>query len=134
MESGMAIDDASLPLPHVKKASIRLDSEFIPYVPGGGTHRAVQGVYAMAPKAAAGKKLAATEKALPEKAPAEKKLSKDASAAGVDKKKKRHKESVETYKIYIFKVFLPSEIQPAVRLVLPGELGKHAVRLVLPSA
>nr|GFA19691.1 histone H2B [Tanacetum cinerariifolium] len=107
-----------------------------------------------------------------EKAPkpkAEKKLpAKDTSA---DKKKKRHKKSVETYKIYIFKVLkqvhpdigisskamgimnsfihdifeklaaessklvrynkkntLSSrEIQTAVRLVLPGELAKHAV-------
>ncbi|GKA91594.1 histone H2B.3-like protein, partial [Tanacetum coccineum] len=93
--------------------------------------------------------------------------SKDAA----DKKKKRHKKSVETYKIYIFKVLkqvhpdigisskamgimnsfindifeklaaessklvrynkkntLSSrEIQTAVRLVLPGELAKHAV-------
>ncbi|KAI3517184.1 hypothetical protein L2E82_07581 [Cichorium intybus] len=129
----------------------------------------------MAPKAAAGKKPA--EKAPAEKAPAEKKpkaekkLPKDASAAGADKKKKRHKKNVETYKIYIFKVLkqvhpdigisskamgimnsfindifeklaqeasklarynkkntLSSrEIQTAVRLVLPGELAKHAV-------
>ena len=63
----------------------------------------------MAPKAAAGKKPVA-EKAPAEKAPAEKKpkaekkLPKDASAAGADKKKKKHKKSVETYKIYIFKV------------------------------
>ncbi|KAK1419662.1 hypothetical protein QVD17_28906 [Tagetes erecta] len=103
------------------------------------------------------------------KAKAEKKVPKDASAT--DKKKKRHKKSVETYKIYIFKVLkqvhpdigisskamgimnsfindifeklaqeasrlarynkkntLSSrEIQTAVRLVLPGELAKHAV-------
>ncbi|KAK1416597.1 hypothetical protein QVD17_32388 [Tagetes erecta] len=124
----------------------------------------------MAPtKATAGKKPVA-EKAPAEKKPkAEKKLPKDASAT--DKKKKKHKKSVETYKIYIFKVLkqvhpdigisskamgimnsfindifeklaqeasrlarynkkntLSSrEIQTAVRLVLPGELAKHAV-------
>nr|XP_043614827.1 histone H2B.5-like [Erigeron canadensis]XP_043618539.1 histone H2B.5-like [Erigeron canadensis]XP_043618540.1 histone H2B.5-like [Erigeron canadensis] len=125
----------------------------------------------MAPKAE--KKPAAEKKPVAEKAPkpkAEKKIPpKDASSA--DKKKKRHKKSVETYKIYIFKVLkqvhpdigisskamgimnsfindifeklaqeaaklarynkkntLSSrEIQTAVRLVLPGELAKHAV-------
>ncbi|KAI3933341.1 hypothetical protein MKW98_006700 [Papaver atlanticum] len=135
----------------------------------------------MAPKAEkkpAEKKLAekkpAEEKA--EKAPAEKKPraekklpSKDATTA--DKKKKKSKKSVETYKIYIFKVLkqvhpdigisskamgimnsfindifeklaqeasrlarynkkptiTSREIQTAVRLVLPGELAKHAV-------
>ncbi|XP_068650818.1 histone H2B.3 [Aristolochia californica] len=100
---------------------------------------------------------------------AEKKLPKDASSA--DKKKKRSKKNVETYKIYIFKVLkqvhpdigisskamgimnsfindifeklaqeasrlarynkkptiTSREIQTAVRLVLPGELAKHAV-------
>ncbi|RZC90347.1 hypothetical protein C5167_031060 [Papaver somniferum] len=101
---------------------------------------------------------------------AEKKLpSKDASST--DKKKKKSKKSVETYKIYIFKVLkqvhpdigisskamgimnsfindifeklaaessrlarynkkptiTSREIQTAVRLVLPGELAKHAV-------
>ncbi|KAK6775246.1 hypothetical protein AABB24_038076 [Solanum stoloniferum] len=110
-----------------------------------------------------------------EKAPAEKKpkagkkLPKDAAAG--DKKKKKAKKSVETYKIYIFKVLkqvhpdigisskamgimnsfindifeklaqeasrlarynkkptiTSREIQTAVRLVLPGELAKHAV-------
>ncbi|KAI3695934.1 hypothetical protein L1987_78939 [Smallanthus sonchifolius] len=125
----------------------------------------------MAPKATAGKKPVA-EKAPAEKKPkAEKKVPKDSSAASTDKKKKRHKKSVETYKIYIFKVLkqvhpdigisgkamgimnsfindifeklaqeasrlgrynkkhtLSSrEIQTAVRLVLPGELAKHAV-------
>nr|XP_043613349.1 histone H2B-like [Erigeron canadensis] len=127
----------------------------------------------MAPKAAAGKKPAEKAPAAAEKAPkpkAEKKIpAKDASST--DKKKKRHKKSVETYKIYIFKVLkqvhpdigisskamgimnsfindifeklaqeasrlgrynkkhtLSSrEIQTAVRLVLPGELAKHAV-------
>lgn len=108
------------------------------------------------------------EKAPAEKKPrAEKKLPKDAS----DKKKKKAKKSVETYKIYIFKVLkqvhpdigisskamgimnsfindifeklaqessklarynkkptiTSREIQTAVRLVLPGELAKHAV-------
>ncbi|MCL7050709.1 hypothetical protein MKW94_025159 [Papaver nudicaule] len=107
------------------------------------------------------------------KAPAEKKPrgrpAKDASST--DKKKKKSKKSVETYKIYIFKVLkqvhpdigisskamgimnsfindifeklagessrlarynkkptiTSREIQTAVRLVLPGELAKHAV-------
>ncbi|GMI81706.1 hypothetical protein REPUB_Repub05bG0159900 [Reevesia pubescens] len=108
------------------------------------------------------------EKAPAEKKPrAEKKLPKEAG----DKKKKRAKKSVETYKIYIFKVLkqvhpdigisskamgimnsfindifeklaqessrlarynkkptiTSREIQTAVRLVLPGELAKHAV-------
>ncbi|KAL8051647.1 hypothetical protein ABFX02_06G161800 [Erythranthe guttata] len=101
-----------------------------------------------------------------------KKLPKDGgSAVAGDKKKKRVKKSVETYKIYIFKVLkqvhpdigisskamgimnsfindifeklaqesarlarynkkptiTSREIQTAVRLVLPGELAKHAV-------
>ncbi|KAI3678377.1 hypothetical protein L6452_37666 [Arctium lappa] len=65
----------------------------------------------MEPKAAAGKKPAATEKAPTEKSPAEKKpkaeknLPKDPPAAGADKKKTRHKKSVETCKIYIFKCY-----------------------------
>ncbi|CAM8879124.1 unnamed protein product [Rhodiola kirilowii] len=60
----------------------------------------------MAPKAEkkpADKKPA--EKAPAEKQPkAGKKLPKEAGAASTDKKKKRTKKSVETYKIYIFKV------------------------------
>ncbi|KAH6772716.1 Histone superfamily protein [Perilla frutescens var. hirtella] len=135
----------------------------------------------MAPKAEkkpAEKKPAEEKKsAVAEKAPAAekkpkagKKLPKDAGAGG-DKKKKRPKKSVETYKIYIFKVLkqvhpdigisskamgimnsfindifeklaqessklarynkkptiTSREIQTAVRLVLPGELAKHAV-------
>ncbi|CAN1149355.1 Histone H2B [Linum perenne] len=100
---------------------------------------------------------------------AEKKLPKEGASA--DKKKKKAKKSVETYKIYIFKVLkqvhpdigisskamgimnsfindifeklaqessrlarynkkptiTSREIQTAVRLVLPGELAKHAV-------
>ncbi|KAK8596203.1 hypothetical protein V6N13_000848 [Hibiscus sabdariffa] len=108
------------------------------------------------------------EKAPAEKKPrAEKKLPKEAG----DRKKKKAKKSVETYKIYIFKVLkqvhpdigisskamgimnsfindifeklaqeasrlarynkkptiTSREIQTAVRLVLPGELAKHAV-------
>ncbi|MFQ6631567.1 hypothetical protein Gotur_008585 [Gossypium turneri] len=108
------------------------------------------------------------EKAPAEKKPrAEKKLPKEAGG----KKKKRSKNSIETYKIYIFKVLkqvhpdigisskamgimnsfindifeklaqessrlarynkkptiTSREIQTAVRLVLPGELAKHAV-------
>ncbi|KAJ4891216.1 Histone H2B.3 [Raphanus sativus] len=134
----------------------------------------------MAPKAGkkpAEKKPAAEKPAeeVAEKAPAEKKpkagkkLPKEAGA--IDKKKKRNKKSIETYKIYIFKVLkqvhpdigisskamgimnsfindifeklaqeasklarynkkptiTSREIQTAVRLVLPGELAKHAV-------
>uniref|UniRef100_A0A166DED3 Core Histone H2A/H2B/H3 domain-containing protein n=1 Tax=Daucus carota subsp. sativus TaxID=79200 RepID=A0A166DED3_DAUCS len=62
----------------------------------------------MAPKAA--EKKPAEKKPAAEKAPAEKKpkagkkLPKEAGAGAVDKKKKRVKKSVETYKIYIFKV------------------------------
>ncbi|TMW97239.1 histone H2B.3-like [Solanum lycopersicum] len=134
----------------------------------------------MAPKAEkkpAEKKPAAEKTPLAEKSPAEKKpkagkkLPKDSSAAAGDKKKKRSKKAVETYKIYIFKVLkqvhpdigisskamgimnsfindifeklaqessrlarynkkptiTSREIQTAVRLVLPGELAKHAV-------
>ncbi|GAA0140079.1 chromatin/chromatin-binding, or -regulatory protein [Lithospermum erythrorhizon] len=124
----------------------------------------------MAPKAA--------EKKPAEKGPAEKKLKagkklpkESSTSASTDKKKKRNKKSVETYKIYIFKVLkqvhpdigisskamgimnsfindifeklgqessrlarynkkptiTSREIQTAVRLVLPGELAKHAV-------
>ncbi|KAJ0266690.1 Histone H2B.11 [Hirschfeldia incana] len=132
----------------------------------------------MAPKAEKkpAEKKPAEEKSKAEKAPAEKKpkagkkLPKDPAVAG-DKKKKRTKKSVETYKIYIFKVLkqvhpdigisskamgimnsfindifeklagesfklarynkkptiTSREIQTAVRLVLPGELAKHAV-------
>ncbi|KVE10819.1 Histone core, partial [Cynara cardunculus var. scolymus] len=61
--------------------------------------------FSMAPKAEKkpAEKKPAAEKAPAEKKPrAEKKLPKDASAT--DKKKKRNKKSVETYKIYIFKV------------------------------
>ncbi|ERN07738.1 hypothetical protein AMTRI_Chr08g204720 [Amborella trichopoda] len=135
----------------------------------------------MAPKAEkkpAEKKPAADkeEKKVAEKAPAEKKPkaekrlpTKEGGAS--DKKKKRSKKSIETYKIYIFKVLkqvhpdigisskamgimnsfindifeklaqeasrlarynkkptiTSREIQTSVRLVLPGELAKHAV-------
>ncbi|KAL3649974.1 Histone H2B.3 [Castilleja foliolosa] len=130
----------------------------------------------MAP--AKGEKKLAEKKPAAEKSPAEKKpkagkkLPKDGGgAAAGDKKKKRTKKSVETYKIYIFKVLkqvhpdigisskamgimnsfindifeklaqeasrlarynkkptiTSREIQTAVRLVLPGELAKHAV-------
>ncbi|KAL9235288.1 hypothetical protein vseg_010060 [Gypsophila vaccaria] len=119
-------------------------------------------------------KAAAAEKApVAEKKPkAGKKLPKEAGAAAAgDKKKKRNKKSVESYKIYIFKVLkqvhpdigisskamsimnsfindifeklaqessklarynkkhtiTSREIQTGVRLVLPGELAKHAV-------
>ncbi|XP_052734218.1 uncharacterized protein LOC108319572 [Vigna angularis] len=117
------------------------------------------------------KKSTVGDKAPAEKKPkAGKKLPKEGGAGG-DKKKKRSKKSVETYKIYIFKVLkqvhpdigisskamgimnsfindifeklaqessrlarynkkptiTSREIQTAVRLVLPGELAKHAV-------
>ncbi|EES18353.1 hypothetical protein BDA96_09G173100 [Sorghum bicolor] len=134
----------------------------------------------MAPKAEkkpAEKKPAAEEKApkAAEKKPpkAEKRLpsSKDGGGGGGKKGKKKAKKSVETYKIYIFKVLkqvhpdigisakamsimnsfindifeklaqeaarlarynkkptiTSREIQTSVRLVLPGELAKHAV-------
>ncbi|VVB17229.1 unnamed protein product [Arabis nemorensis] len=113
-----------------------------------------------------------TTAAAAEKKPkAGKKLPKDSTSVAGDKKKKRSKKSVETYKIYIFKVLkqvhpdigisskamgimnsfindifeklagessklarynkkptiTSREIQTAVRLVLPGELAKHAV-------
>ncbi|XP_073125540.1 histone H2B [Henckelia pumila] len=122
-------------------------------------------------KKPAAEKFPAAEKAPAEKKPrGGKKLPKEGGAAG-DKKKKRTKKSVETYKIYIFKVLkqvhpdigisskamgimnsfindifeklaqeasrlarynkkptiTSREIQTAVRLVLPGELAKHAV-------
>ncbi|XP_055829606.1 histone H2B.3-like [Solanum dulcamara] len=121
-------------------------------------------------KPAEEKKTTVAEKAPAEKKPkAGKKLPKDAASG--DKKKKKAKKSVETYKIYIFKVLkqvhpdigisskamgimnsfindifeklaqessrlarynkkptiTSREIQTAVRLVLPGELAKHAV-------
>lgn len=123
---------------------------------------------AKAEKKPAEKKLAAEKAPAAEKKPrAEKKLPKD----GADKKKKKVKKIMETYKIYIFKVLkqvhpdigisskamgimnsfindifeklaqessrlarynkkptiTSREIQTAVRLVLPGELAKHAV-------
>ncbi|KAL3834110.1 hypothetical protein ACJIZ3_008846 [Penstemon smallii] len=129
----------------------------------------------MAPKAEkkpAEKKPAVEKSPEAEKKPkAGKKLPKDIGVAAGDKKKKRVKKSVETYKIYIFKVLkqvhpdigisskamgimnsfindifeklaqeaarlarynkkptiTSREIQTAVRLVLPGELAKHAV-------
>ncbi|KAK1398554.1 Histone domain-containing protein [Heracleum sosnowskyi] len=123
----------------------------------------------MAPKA---EKKPAEKKAAAEKLPkAGKKLPKEVGSAAVEQKKKKHKKSIETYKIYIFKVLkqvhpdigisskamgimnsfindifeklageasklarynkkptiTSREIQTAVRLVLPGELAKHAV-------
>ncbi|KAL3367219.1 hypothetical protein AABB24_011769 [Solanum stoloniferum] len=125
-------------------------------------------------KPAEEKKSTVAEKAPAEKKPkAGKKLPKDAASG--EKKKKKAKKSVETYKIYIFKVLkqvhpdigisskamgimnsfindifeklaqessrlarynkkptiTSREIQTAVRLVLPGELAKHAVSEVL---
>ncbi|KAK1373686.1 hypothetical protein POM88_029879 [Heracleum sosnowskyi] len=96
----------------------------------------------MAPKAdkkPAEKKPAEKSPAAEKKPKAGKKLPKESGSAAVDKKKKRVKKSVETYKIYIFKeasklarynkkpTITSREIQTAVRLVLPGELAKHAV-------
>ncbi|CAN6476976.1 unnamed protein product [Victoria cruziana] len=105
----------------------------------------------MAPKAEkkpAEKKPAAGEekKAMAEKTPAEKKPKSEKrlpGKEGSEKKKKKLKKGSETYKIYIFKVLKQEasrlarynkkptitsrEIQTSVRLVLPGELAKHAV-------
>nr|VDC80623.1 unnamed protein product [Brassica rapa] len=128
------------------------------------------------PASAAAAEKPVEEEKVAEKAPAEKKpkagkkLPKEAIGA-TDKKKKRSKKNIETYKIYIFKVLkqvhpdigisskamgimnsfindifeklaqeasklarynkkptiTSREIQTAVRLVLPGELAKHAV-------
>ncbi|RHN60922.1 putative transcription factor Hap3/NF-YB family [Medicago truncatula] len=123
-------------------------------------------------KPAEEKKSTVAEKAPAEKKPkAGKKLPKEGGSAAGEKKKKRSKKNVETYKIYIFKVLkqvhpdigisskamgimnsfindifeklaqessrlarynkkptiTSREIQTAVRLVLPGELAKHAV-------
>ncbi|KAL5986147.1 hypothetical protein ACLOJK_028137 [Asimina triloba] len=117
-------------------------------------------------------KKAAAEKTQAEKKPkAEKRLPKEGAGGSDKKRKKRSKKSVETYKIYIFKVLkqvhpdigisskamgimnsfindifeklaqessrlarynkkptiTSREIQTSVRLVLPGELAKHAV-------
>ncbi|KAF4359359.1 hypothetical protein F8388_009836 [Cannabis sativa] len=121
-----------------------------------------------AEKKPASEKPTEEKKVLAEKKPkAGKKLPKEGGASVGDKKKKRTKKSVETYKIYIFKVhpdvgisskamgimnsfindifeklaqeasrlarynkkptITSREIQTAVRLVLPGELAKHAV-------
>ncbi|KAF3550272.1 hypothetical protein DY000_02002651 [Brassica cretica] len=118
----------------------------------------------MAPKA--GKKPAEKKPAA-----AEKPVEEEKAIGATDKKKKRSKKNIETYKIYIFKVLkqvhpdigisskamgimnsfindifeklaqeasklarynkkptiTSREIQTAVRLVLPGELAKHAV-------
>ena len=124
--------------------------------------KATKSVAGRAGKKPAGKKpLASTEK----------KPSSSSSAKDGDKKKKKIKKSIETYKIYIFKVLkqvhpdtgisskamgimnsfindifeklaqeaarlarynkkptiTSREIQTAVRLILPGELAKHAV-------
>ncbi|KAK7245246.1 hypothetical protein RIF29_40081 [Crotalaria pallida] len=117
------------------------------------------------------KKPAEKKPAEAEKKPAPKAEKKISKEGGSEKKKKKSKKSVETYKIYIFKVLkqvhpdigisskamgimnsfindifeklaqessrlarynkkptiTSREIQTAVRLVLPGELAKHAV-------
>ncbi|RLM54441.1 hypothetical protein C2845_PM10G12680 [Panicum miliaceum] len=110
----------------------------------------------MTPKAEkkpAAKKLVEEEPAA-EKAPAGKKpkaekclpTGKSKEGGGEEKKgKKKAKKSMERYKIYIFKVLkqvhpdisiarynkkptiTSREIQTSVRLVLPGELAKHAI-------
>ena len=123
----------------------------------------------MAPKAE--KKPVAEKTPAGKKPKAEKKLPAKDSSANADKKKKKKAKSIETYKIYIFKVLkqvhpdigisskamgimnsfindifeklaqessklarynkkptiTSREIQTSVRLVLPGELAKHAV-------
>ncbi|KAG2451536.1 hypothetical protein HYH02_004134 [Chlamydomonas schloesseri] len=75
-----------------------------------------------------------------------KKAAKEPKGDGEKKDKKKKKSAVETYKLYIYKVLkqvateasklsrynkkptvTSREIQTAVRLVLPGELAKHAV-------
>ena len=131
-------------------------------IPAEAEQKATKSVAARAGKKPAGKKpLASTEK----------KPSSSSSAKDGDKKKKKIKKSIETYKIYIFKVLkqvhpdtgisskamgimnsfindifeklaqeaarlarynkkptiTSREIQTAVRLILPGELAKHAV-------
>ncbi|XP_075483505.1 histone H2B.1-like [Primulina tabacum] len=141
-------------------------------------HAVSEGTKAVTKFTTKGEKKPSEKKPTAEKAPAEKKpragkkLPKEGVAASsADKKKKRTKKSVETYKIYIFKVLkqvhpdigisskamgimnsfindifeklaqeasrlarynkkptiTSREIQTAVRLVLPGELAKHAV-------
>ncbi|KQK10503.1 histone H2B.5 [Brachypodium distachyon] len=127
----------------------------------------------MAPKAEKkpAEKKPVEEKSAEKKPKAEKRVPGAAKEGGSEKKKKKAKKSVETYKIYIFKVLkqvhpdigisskamsimnsfindifeklagesaklarynkkptiTSREIQTAVRLVLPGELAKHAV-------
>ncbi|XP_063785855.1 histone H2B 1.1-like [Pseudophryne corroboree] len=59
-------------------------------------------------------------------APAPKKGSKKAVTKTQKKDgKKRRKSRKESYAIYVYKVL--KQIQTAVRLLLPGELAKHAV-------
>ena len=164
----------------VLNPSSKLSRLFLAFASPNQIPRFLSLEFAMAPKAEkkpAEKKPAEEKKTVAEKAPAEKKpkagkkLPKEAGAAAGDKKKKRTKKSVETYKIYIFKVLkqvhpdigisskamgimnsfindifeklaqeasrlarynkkptiTSREIQTAVRLVLPGELAKHAV-------
>ncbi|XP_010017848.1 PREDICTED: histone H2B 1/2/3/4/6-like [Nestor notabilis] len=63
-------------------------------------------------------------------APAPKKGSKKAVTKTQKKgDKKRKKSRKESYSIYVYKVLKQAsrEIQTAVRLLLPGELAKHAV-------
>ncbi|KAI8011371.1 hypothetical protein LOK49_LG06G02471 [Camellia lanceoleosa] len=68
-------------------------------------------------KPAEEKKSTVAEKAQAEKKPkAGKKLPKEGGAAAGDKKKKRSKKSVETYKIYIFKVLKQSFLMILVKL------------------
>ncbi|KAH7641615.1 hypothetical protein HUG17_4660 [Dermatophagoides farinae] len=54
------------------------------------------------------------------------------SVRATDKKKKHRRRRKESFSIYIYKVLKASppghrEVQTAVRLLLPGELAKHAV-------
>ena len=57
------------------------------------------------------------------------KVAKKGSKKPSGDKKKRHRKRKESYSIYIYKVITISsrEIQTAIRLLLPGELAKHAV-------
>ncbi|KAI7738848.1 hypothetical protein M8C21_011729 [Ambrosia artemisiifolia] len=96
----------------------------------------------MAPKA---EKKPAEKKPAEDKAPAEKKpkagkkLPKEAGSAAVDKKKKRHKKSVETYKIYIFKVLkqvhpdigISSKAMGIMNIICLNHLAVVDVRLTL---
>nr|GEY80223.1 histone H2B.3-like [Tanacetum cinerariifolium] len=92
----------------------------------------------MAPKVAEKKPTAKKKSAAAKKAPKPKAKKKLPAKDITKKKKKRHKKSIETYKIYILKssklvrynkknTLSSREIHTAMRLVLPGEFAKHTV-------